>query len=135
LAGREPSGVAAPQAESKGGKAGKGGKGGPVPVRVAAAEEAVVDRVVEATGSITARREVAVPAETGGKVVSVGATEGSRVSAGQVLVRLDDTDARSRVTRARAVLAQARARLTQARTTTQLTSAQTQSGCRQRRQP
>jgi RND family efflux transporter MFP subunit len=128
LAGREPSGAAAPQAESKGGKAGKGGKGGPVPVRVTPAAEEVVERVVEVTGSITARREVAVAAERTGKVVFVGAEEGDRVTAGQVLVRLDDTEARSRRARAQATQAQAKSRLAQARTNTRLTTAQTDSG-------
>lgn len=99
-----------------------------IPVRVATAEWQTIARTVEVTGTITARREVAVAAEITGKVVFVGAEEGDRVAAGQVLVRLDDREARSQVARAEAALAQAKSKVAGAEVGSQLTMEQVDSG-------
>ncbi|MCS6862943.1 MAG: efflux RND transporter periplasmic adaptor subunit [Abditibacteriales bacterium] len=98
-----------------------------VPVRVATAEGQTMAHTIAVTGTITAQREVSVAAEITGKVVFVGAEEGDRVTAGQVLVRLDDREARSQVARAEAALAQARSRVAGAEASRQLTMEQVDS--------
>ena len=111
-------------------KNGKEKKEEVVPVRVATAELQTMARTVDVTGTITARREVSVAAEITGKVVFVGAEEGDRVAAGQVLVRLDDREACSQVARAEAAIAQAKSRVAGAEASSKLTIEQVDSGCR-----
>lgn len=65
--------------------------------------------VLDASGYVTARRQATVSAKITGKVVEVGIEEGMRVREGQVLARLDDTEAKAQVALARAQLAAARA--------------------------
>ena len=65
--------------------------------------------VLDASGYVTARRQATVSAKITGKVVEVRIEEGMRVREGQVLARLDDTEARAQVALARAQLAAARA--------------------------
>jgi RND family efflux transporter MFP subunit len=65
--------------------------------------------VLDASGYVTARRQATVSAKITGKVVEVRIEEGMRVREGQVLARLDDTEARAQVGLARAQLAAARA--------------------------
>jgi len=66
--------------------------------------------VIEASGTIEAD-EVVVASELGGLVVEVLADEGDAVEEGQVLVRLDDTEAQSRLREAEAALKSAQAQL------------------------
>ncbi len=70
--------------------------------------------VVRASGTIEAE-EVRISAETGGRVVAVLADEGDDVSAGQLLVQLDDTEWIAREGEAAAAVAAARARLAEVR--------------------
>ena len=94
-------------------------------VRTAAAREATRaggDRtVLNASGYVTARREATVSSKITGKVVEVLVEEGMKVTEGQVLARLDDTNvngslllARAQVESARAALAETRVRLREA---------------------
>ena len=89
-------------------------------VRGASQEPGMVS-VLDASGYVTARRQATVSAKITGKVAEVLIEEGMRVKAGDVLARLDDTEARAqlaldqaRLTATRAQLAEIRAQLTQA---------------------
>ena len=53
--------------------------------------------VLDATGYVTARRQATVSAKITGKVKEVLIEEGMHVEAGQVMARLDDTDARAQL--------------------------------------
>jgi RND family efflux transporter MFP subunit len=91
------------------------------PIDVATAELAPVDVVVgpstilDASGYVVARRQATVSSKITGKVVHVGIEEGQRVEPGQVIARLDDTNARAAAQQARAQRAQAEANLNAAR--------------------
>jgi HlyD family secretion protein len=73
---------------------------GTVTVEVAAARPAVAGgaaaTVLNASGYVTPRRRATVSAKITGKVTEVLVDEGMRVTEGQVLARLDDSDARRR---------------------------------------
>ena len=69
--------------------------------------------VLDATGYVTARREATVSAQITGKVTEVLFDEGDRVSAGQVIARLDDTAQRATLAQAQAALQSARSVLNQ----------------------
>ena len=58
--------------------------------------------LLNASGYVTPRRRATVAAKITGQVTAVNAEEGMRVKAGQVLARLDDSDARVRLQSARA---------------------------------
>ena len=85
------------------------------PVRTAAAEEVVAtgagggaSSVLNASGYVTARRQSTVSSKITGKVTEVLVEEGMKVQAGQVLARLDDSQARLSVSLADAALGSAR---------------------------
>ncbi len=88
---------------------------GTVTVEVAAARPAVAGgaaaTVLNASGYVTPRRRATVSAKITGKVTEVLVDEGMRVSEGQVLARLDDSDARRRHDAIRAARDVARASL------------------------
>jgi len=71
--------------------------------------------VLDATGYVTARRQATVSAKITGKVTEVLIEEGQSVREGEVLARLEDTDARAQLALARAQLAAARAQLAELR--------------------
>lgn len=73
----------------------------------AATERAVLD----ATGYVTARRAATVSAKVTGRVAEVFIEEGQRVRAGEVLARLDPSDADAALALARSQLAAAEAQL------------------------
>jgi RND family efflux transporter MFP subunit len=91
------------------------------PISVATAEPAPADvaigpsTILDASGYVVARRQATVSAKITGKVVHVGIEEGNRVEPGQVIARLDDTNARAALQQARAQRAQAEANLVAAR--------------------
>jgi len=68
----------------------------------AASQEPVVTSVLDASGYVTARRQATVSAKITGKVTEVLIEEGMRVKEGDVLARLDDTEARAQLALARA---------------------------------
>jgi len=88
-----------------------------VPIRVAVAEPlpasaaAAPSSILDASGYVVARRQATVSAKITGKVVTVGIEEGRRVERGEVIARLDDTNARAAVVQARAELGQSKANL------------------------
>ena len=71
-------------------------------------------RFIEATGSLAADEQTDVAPTVGGRVVFVDVDLGSYVQRGQVIVRLDDADARLRVEQSQTQLAQALAAVRQA---------------------
>ena len=88
-------------------------------VRTAVARDAALSAgpasVLDATGYVTARRQATVSAKITGKVTEVLIEEGQSVREGDVLARLEDTDARAQLSLARAQLAAARAQLAELR--------------------
>ena len=87
------------------------------PVRVVSVEELPGGENVTLTGNIQAQDEVNLAFRIGGQLVERRVNVGDRVRAGQVVARLDSSDARHTVDAARANLASAMARLTEARNT------------------
>ena len=86
-----------------------------VQVAVARAPEQGPAAVLDASGYVTARRQATVSAKITGKVTEVLIEEGQRVSEGDVLARLDDTEARAQLALARAQLTAARSQLDEVR--------------------
>ena len=66
---------------------------------------------LDASGYVVARRQATVSAKITGKVTTVLIEEGQRVETGQIVARLDDTNARAQLLQAEALLAQQRAAL------------------------
>ena len=64
---------------------------------------------LDASGYVVARRQATVSAKITGKVTAVLIEEGQRVEAGQIVARLDDTNARAQLLQAQALLDQQRA--------------------------
>ena len=71
--------------------------------------------VLDATGYVTARRQATVSAKITGKVAEVLIEEGMRVNEGDVLARLDDTEARAQLALSQAQLTAARSQLAELR--------------------
>lgn len=90
-----------------------------VPAVVAEVGRGRAEETVTAVGEVLARQAVTITSEVSGRVVEVPVTDGSRVSPGEVIVRLDDQ-------RERAGLAATEARATQARLQFQRTEELTQ---------
>jgi multidrug efflux pump subunit AcrA (membrane-fusion protein) len=88
----------------------------PVLVDVTTASAIVRDlpRFFEATGSLTGDEQTDVAPSVAGKVVAIGVELGSYVKRGQMIVRLDDVDAKLRVQQAAAQVDQSKAALRQA---------------------
>jgi len=91
----------------------------PIAVRTAAAREVARssgDRtVLNASGYVTARRAATVSSKITGKVVEVLIEEGMKVTEGQVLARLDDTNVKASLLMARAQLASSKAMMAETR--------------------
>lgn len=74
------------------------------------------ESVLTASGYVVAHHKIAVGAKVMGRVAWIGVEKGDKVQAGQVLVRLEDTEFRAQVNQAKANLAASQARLDQLRT-------------------
>jgi len=87
-----------------------------VSITAAAAEEAIVARRLEATGSVNARELLPIASQaTGLQIREVRVDEGDWVRRGQLLARLDDTRLQAERARAQAAVAEAAARLDELR--------------------
>jgi RND family efflux transporter MFP subunit len=75
-------------------------------------EQRELRRVTPISGALQPIGQATVKAKVAGEVMAVAALEGESVNAGQVLVRLDQTDAKSRLDAQQAALDDARAKLT-----------------------
>lgn len=82
-------------------------------VRTVKAEVAKMPQWYRAVGTVRARTDVRVEAQVTGRVLNVSVRPGESVKKGQVLVRLDDREARSRLEQARQGYAAAQAGLAQ----------------------
>lgn len=58
-------------------------------ITTAAARKGEFSHFVELTGSVLSKKNVSISAETAGRILEVPAVEGMRVSAGQILARID----------------------------------------------
>jgi membrane fusion protein (multidrug efflux system) len=81
----------------------------PVPIEAIAAATSDVEVVVEAVGSLRAERAVDLGPKRAGHVAALPLVEGAPAAAGDVLVRLADTELRAQVDVARAALREAEA--------------------------
>jgi RND family efflux transporter MFP subunit len=98
---------------------------GAIPVQAAVAREVSSTQganalasglsTLDASGYVVARRAATVASKTIGRLLEVTIEEGQRVEAGQIIARLDDSNARAVLEQARAQLAQAEANLDAAR--------------------
>ena len=89
-----------------------GAEGGPIEYRFGSVERGTITNAVSSTGKVTAVGEVKLSSQVAGQVIEVLADFNTRVTAGQVLARLDPETFQSRVMQAEADLAIARASLT-----------------------
>jgi len=83
------------------------------PVRTDNGTPSAGESVLSASGYVVAHHKIAVGAKVMGRVAWIGVEKGDSVQAGQVLVRLEDTEFRAQVNQANANLAAAQARLDQ----------------------
>jgi membrane fusion protein, multidrug efflux system len=90
--------------------------GGGVPVQLASAELRRAERRVEAVGSTMSRRAIEIVPEANGRITEIAFEPGETVSAGDVLVRLDDDIERANLTEAEAALREAELALERGRT-------------------
>ena len=83
-------------------------------VKVIAPDKGVVVSSISATGKIVSGQESEVVSSINSRVVKVLANEGQLVSRGELLIRLDDRDALTRINRDKAMLQEARVKVEQA---------------------
>lgn len=87
---------------------------GPI-VRTTRAVRKDLEQHVVASGRVRVPTRVQIAAQTSGLVVAVGAVEGQRITAGDLLVQIDDREQRVAVAQAEAAVKQANARVDQLR--------------------
>lgn len=107
-------------AEGDGARAGQGGPGGGAPggqrgpreilVNVALSDEGIVNDRLSAIGTGQAARSVSVRTFVSGQITDIPVSPGARVTAGDVLLKLDAEEAELALTRARIALSDAEAR-------------------------
>src|SRR5574341_1734706 len=93
------------------------GNGPPVQYKTQEAKRGSLTVVVTATGTLQPTNTVSVGSEVSGIVKTVEVTYNGRVSAGQVLARMDTTKLEAQLTQARAALESARAKVFQTEAT------------------
>ena len=86
-----------------------------IAVARAASQASGTGSVLDASGYVIARRQATVSAKITGKVTEVLIEEGMRVQEGDVLARLDDTEAQAQLALARAQVTATRAQLAEIR--------------------
>ena len=87
----------------------------PVAVRSAAVERRDIVETFESVGSVESPFNVRVATKTAGRIEAITVREGDRVSAGQVLVRIDRAEVEANLRQAQSNLAASRYRLAQAK--------------------
>ncbi|MCB9662200.1 MAG: efflux RND transporter periplasmic adaptor subunit [Polyangiales bacterium] len=88
-----------------------------VRVETARVTRGTLVRTVVTSGQVEAPRRTTLGPEVSGRVVSVSVDEGQHVDEGEVLLQLDDANARAAVEEARAAVAEAQVRLARLRNT------------------
>lgn len=86
-----------------------GGAGRPVGVELAKVQKLTLRDDAEAVGTLRSRQNVMLRPEVAGRILALGFADGARVSAGQVLVQLDDTLQRAEVQQSLAQMSIAKA--------------------------
>ena len=86
-----------------------GGAGRPVGVELAKVQKMSLRDDAEAVGTLRSRQNVMLRPEVAGRILALGFADGARVSAGQVLVQLDDTLQRAEVQQSLAQMSIAKA--------------------------
>ena len=86
-----------------------GGAGRPVGVELAKVQQTTLRDDAEAVGTLRSRQNVMLRPEVAGRILALGFADGARVSAGQVLVQLDDTLQRAEVQQSLAQMSIAKA--------------------------
>jgi HlyD family secretion protein len=94
-------------------------------VRVARVRRGSLEQHIVVSGRVRVPTRVQVSSRSPGLVVAVLANEGRRVSAGDLLVQLDDAEAQAALAQARAGMHQARARVDQLRRVGRVTAMET----------
>ena len=84
-------------------------------VEVATAGQATVKDTIQAVGSLESPQRVELSPKSSGRIEFLQAREGDRVTAGQVLARIDPSEANAQVVSAKAALAAAQSRLAEAK--------------------
>lgn len=74
-------------------------QGGPLPVYIYKASPRLLQERVTATGTVLAEESIEVTVEVAGKVVAVEFKEGSRVSKGDVLITINDSELQAELAR------------------------------------
>lgn len=88
----------------RGGSGGGRGAGGPTEVRVAVLQtEKLADRI-SSVGTVLPNEQVEVRSEISGRVSGIHFKEGGRVARGDLLVKIDDSELRARLSRAKSEL-------------------------------
>lgn len=103
---RGQSSTSAPVAREKGGERGGGAA---LPVYTEKVQSRTLQERITATGAIVADESIELVSEVSGKVVSISFEEGSLVKAGDVLLKIDDTELAAQAARAESRVALARA--------------------------
>jgi HlyD family secretion protein len=98
--------------------------GTPIPVYAATSGQLV--QTVVASGRVVSPQRVTVALQGSGRVQRVAVAEGQTVERGQLLIELDNSDARASLAQARAATAQAQARIRQLHELSQPVAAQAQ---------
>lgn len=88
--------------------------GRPVAVEATAVQPTTVPSTFQAVGTVRARETALLASKITGYVRAIGAREGDRVQAGQLLITLDDRDAQAQVRRAGAAIREGEAALAEA---------------------
>lgn len=102
-----------------------------IPVEIDRITSGDMEQTVEVTGDITALNKVTLSAKISGRVAMVNAREGDPISAGQIVIRLDQQDLLSSLQQARGGLESAIAKLSQSKTNSKVTKIQTDSAIEQ----
>jgi len=84
-------------------------------VKIISARTQALEQHVVASGRVRVPTRISVASQSSGLVVAVSVMEGQHVQPGELLVQLDDTEARASVAQARAAVNQAKARVAQLR--------------------
>jgi RND family efflux transporter MFP subunit len=92
-------------------------KGAAPSVEIAVAGPQKLDEIIEAVGNTEAPYSVQLAPRVSGRITFLEAREGDTVNPGQLLVRIDPSEANAAVSQQRATVTEARARLAQAEAT------------------
>lgn len=99
-----------------GGRGGRGGGRG-ANVEVATSAPAVIENTLNVVGSVESPYNIRISPKTAGRINYLEVREGARVTAGQILVKIDPTEIQGQILADRAAIAEAQSRLAQAQIT------------------